>query len=157
MFYMPKYFKAEEIFPKLVIVANHGKMDQIWRLMDYRVLWTLDMLREYFGTAVCNDYQWGGKNSYRVYRPAIDLIDVEHIKQTGDIKPAWSSFTSQHCFGRAADCKFAFVTAADVRLDIRRYPMADRYKYITAIEDNVSWLHFDVRNWSVQKHGILFF
>ena len=29
------------------------------------------------------------------------------------------------------------------------------FKYITCIEDKVSWLHFDVRNWNKKEDGIL--
>lgn len=168
MYYKPNrnIFTEEEFFPRSV-VYNHKLKDtinrSIWRLMDGRVIWTAVQLRNYFGTMIINDYKWGGKNQYRGYRPSIEIIDfkslnkVRSFKALSKLEPKFSSFTSQHCFGRAVDAKFRMVSAEEVREDIRKNQYAERYKYITAIENNVDWLHFDVRNWGKDKFGILFF
>jgi len=159
MYYQPKHFAAEEIFPPETIAEHKssGKFDQIWRLMDGRVLWTQDQFRERFGTMVCNDYMWGGSNRYRVYRPIIALVDWDHYRRFREIRVAWSSFTSQHCHGRGSDSKFKKVTAEEVRQDIKKNPDHEAFKYITAVEDKVSWLHFDTRSWNRTQSGILFF
>ncbi|MGD9156793.1 MAG: hypothetical protein PVG39_00165 [Desulfobacteraceae bacterium] len=159
MYYKPKHFVVEEIFPPGIIAEHNsiGKLDQIWRLMDWRVLWTQDQLRERYGSMICNDYLWGGSNQYRVYRPAIGLIDWDYFRRFREVKAKWSSFTSQHCFGRASDSKFKKVTTEEVRQDIKRNPDHEAFRYITAVEDKVSWLHFDTRSWNRTESGILFF
>lgn len=158
MNYIPKYFTPEELFPKQVI-QNHtlnGKIkSSIWRLIDSRVAWTADQLRKLFGPLTVNDYKFGGPNQYRGLRPAQELIDWEHYNQTGELKTIFSSFTSQHCFGRALDMVSKSVSAEEIRVDIKKNPRTE-YQHITAIEDGVSWLHFDVRNNGGYK-GILFF
>jgi len=164
MYYKPKYFIPEEIFPESVVrlhtFLSKGKVivsEKIWRLVDSRVLITLDRLRDRFGTIVVNDYRWGGKNQYRGYRPALDLIDKYYLEETGIYRPKWSSFTSQHCFGRAIDCKFKYKTSQEVRDDIKKNFSELTYQDITAIEESVDWFHFDVRSWDRKTNGILFF
>lgn len=171
MYSVPKDFPflPEEIFPKKVI-ADHmknGILDlQIWRLIDSRIIYTLHAIRNLHGTTVVNDYLWGGNNSYRGYRPPIELVNLKDLIEQlaaynpGDkitIKALWSGFTSQHCLGQAIDCKFKYKSADEVREHIKTFPQHPAYKYITAVEDGVSWLHFDVRNWDVAKSGVLFF
>lgn len=157
MYYQPKHFVAEEIFPPETIAEHKsaGKFDQIWRLMDGRVLWTQDQLRERYGTMICNDYAWGGNNRYRVYRPTAALIDWDHYRRFREVKAKWSSFTSQHCHGRGSDSKFTKISAEEVRRDIKKNPDHDAFQYITCIEEGVSWLHFDTRAWDKSRGGIL--
>jgi hypothetical protein len=172
MYTEPKYFCAEEIFPPEVIVMhkkNGNIQNSIWRLMDGRIIWTIDQLREKYGTMIINDYLWNGVNKYRGYRPVISLIDWSKLAnqiekfppmlKQGEfvINPAWSSFTSQHCMGRAIDCKFRLSTSEEVRQDIKKHSDDPAYKYIAAVEEGVSWLHFDTRSWDREKNGILFF
>lgn len=158
MYFHPnkRYFQAQEFFPPEVIV-NHDKAGtidpQIWRIFDWRVLWTAEKLRERFGTMVINDYLWNGRNEYRGYRPVESIIDIRRFLRDGEVLPLWSSFTSQHCFGRAIDAKFRKYTAEEIRQDIRRNPDRNDYQYITCVEENVSWLHFDTRSWT--SGGIL--
>ena len=106
MSYIPEYFIPEELFTKKTI-SDHTKngiiADTIWRLIDSRVTWTADQLRKRFGSISINDYKFGGQAQYRGYRPVIELIDKEQLHITGQITPTFSSFTSQHCFGRALD------------------------------------------------------
>jgi len=146
----PKIFKPQEIFPPHIIDKYTNKSGDIyqaiWRLMDSRTLWTAVKLRELFGTMIINDYLWGGHNLNRGFRDPITLIDKNHFIQTGEIIAEWSSFTSQHCFGRALDSSFKKVLAENVRVYIIQNKGRDEFKYITAIEKEVSWLHFDVRN-----------
>lgn len=156
MYYKPKHFREEEWFSPAVMAQNDTS--RIWRLVDYRILWTMDALREYFGVPVTmNDYLWGGGNKYRGFRSYDELVDTVYLRKTGVIRPKFSSFTSQHTLGRAADSKFRNIPAEEIRNDIRANPDAIRYQYITAVEDEVSWLHIDVRNWETTTSGILFF
>lgn len=160
MYYIPKHFAIEEIFPPEVVeehLENGIVKENIWRIIDERVLITADNLRERFGTMVVNDYLWGGKNKYRGFRPVKSLVDVDYFRRYRELKVSWSSFYSQHCFGRAIDCKFKNATAEEVREDIRKNPYDLSYHLITAVEDGVGWLHFDIRSWNKEQNGILFF
>ncbi len=124
--YIPKYFKPEELVPPDIFEKRGDKSIE---LIDERVLFTLDRLRETFGTCTVNNWSYGGPYSQSGLRTS----DSE------DYSP-----TSQHTFGRAMDCKFKNVPAAQVREQVIENKIL--YPYITFIEDDVSWFHFDVRN-----------
>ena len=117
--------------------------------MDSRVTWTAVQLRKLFGTMICNDYLWGGKNTNRGFRNMIELIDWEYYKQTGEIITFFSSITSQHCYGRGLDSTFKKILVKDVRDYIIKHNDKEEFKYITALEKDVPWLHFDVRNFQM--------
>lgn len=162
MYYKPpkNLFVTEEFFPAELIQRelNAGRsVNEIWRLMDWRIVWTQVEIRKYFGKpCVLNDYKWGGRNQYRGFRPFVDMVRDDHYI-TERIVPEFSSFTSQHCFGRATDSKTIGITAEEIRDDIKNNPMAERYKYITAVELNTSWLHIDCRPWNKEAFGIFYF
>ncbi|MEH6347773.1 MAG: hypothetical protein V7785_21945 [Bermanella sp.] len=111
--------------------------EKAWALLDERALKTLDQLREKFGPITINDWSWGGSNEYRGFREPDCKIGAGY---------------SQHRFGRAFDCQFNGVSAFEVRKQILSNPQD--FPFITSLEMNVSWLHFDVRNYA---HGILKF
>lgn len=138
------------------MINNNHMGEQIWRLMDERVLRTAEFLRHRFGTMIINDYIWYGSNQYRGFRPWTALLNMMEYCSTGVARATWSSFHSQHCFGRAIDAKFKSVTAEEIRLDIKANPERKEYQFITCVEDGVDWLHFDCRSWSTTPHGILF-
>ena len=163
MFYIPppKIFVPQEIFPPHVIAKHtdkNGDIDNvIWRLMDPRCLWSAVQLRDQFGPMTVNNYLWKGENKNRGYRDAISLIDQEYFKQTGIIRASWSSFTSQHCFGRALDSSFKNILVKEVRSYIIVNRKREYFKYITAIEKEVPWLHFDTRNFRLGNERIFIF
>ena len=134
--YRPRYFRVEELVPPEIYQARG---DQAIELMDERVLVTLDLLREQFGSCVVNDWCFGG--SYE--QSGLRTPDAPEY-----------SYTSQHSFGRAADCKFYNTSAHDARQYVIRNK--HRFKLISFLEDDVDWFHFDVRNtrpillWSAQ-------
>ncbi len=111
--------------------------EKAWSLLDERALKTLDRLREKFGPITINDWSWGGSNEYRGLREPECKIGADY---------------SQHRFGRAFDCKFRDISADTVREYILSNPK--EFPFITSLEMNVTWLHFDVRNHSL---GILKF
>jgi hypothetical protein len=49
------------------------------------------------------------------------------------------------------------VTAEEIRQDIIAQPNGATYKYITAIELDISWLHYDVRNHDKNDLGLFSF
>lgn len=163
MFYIPsvEVFRPEEFFPPHIVKKHTDKNGNIqpwiWRLMDSRVTWTSVKLRQRFGCMIMNDYLWGGQNENRGFRDPISLIDWDEYKETSIIKASWSSFTSQHCFGRAGDSKFKETLAEEARQYIIKHKGEDDFKHITAIEKGVTWLHFDVRNFKVADQRFFIF
>jgi hypothetical protein len=160
MYYKPNsnYFKPQELMPPEYLDGHIFKgnvQDQVWRVFDWKVLYTCDRLREKYGSMIINDYLWGGNNRYRGYRPAMSLLDKDEFYVDGIPRAKWSSFTSQHCFGRAVDAKFKKYSAEEIRKDILADPYSEEFKYITCIEADVSWLHFDTRCWNKNLNGIL--
>ena len=144
--YVPKYFVLQEFFPKDYLDQVHSKMgERLWLLIDNRVLWTADHLRERYGSVIANDWLWRTNrvtskyaNNYRGFRPSDCNI---------------GAVFSQHKYGRALDCKFKHANVEEVRQEIIYNDTFD-FKYITAIEVDVPWLHFDVRNHDKKKHGV---
>lgn len=140
--YIPRHFKLQEFFPRDFITRVYPILgNRMWQLMDDRILWTMDRLRDRYDTVIMNDYLWGGRNQYRGYRPYDCVIGAEH---------------SQHKYGRASDCKFGKVSVDDVRNEIvsSEYGEIFEFKFITCVEMGVTWLHVDCRNHDVSKHGI---
>ena len=124
--YTPLYFEPFELVPPDIYAK---RKDQCFELIDERVLITLDILREVFGPCTINDWHWDGR-----------------FEQSGLRTPDAPEYspTSQHTFGRAMDCKFREHSSADVRSQVIDNRLL--FPYITFIEDDVDWFHFDVRN-----------
>lgn len=131
-----KYFKIEELVPKQILELGE---DLCWSFIDSRLIESLDAIREHFNKPVIvNNWSTGGKFSQRCLRTS-ESVGVK-----------WS----QHRFGRAADFDVVGMTAAQVRKEI----LANTYKfpYIQVMEDDVNWVHIDVRN-TQSKDGIILF
>ncbi len=165
MYYKPKHFCVEEWFSRKVVeeytISKSRRKriveDKIWRLLDFRIVWTKDKIREHFDCAFyMNDWRWGGHNHHRGYRSFEELLDPAELK-LGKIKSTLSTLTSQHCFGRGGDSKAEGIAPQEIIEDIKKHPNCERYKYITAVETGVSWLHLDMRNWDKARYGIFFF
>lgn len=126
------YFDWQELVPPEIFKAPPATGFAI--LFDPRLLITLIRLRERYGKPItCNNWhREGGSFRNRVLRPF------------GTIPKGGSSF-SQHFFGRAADLDVSGMTAAEVRADMQKNPKDPAFEYITCVEDNVTWVHFDVR------------
>lgn len=126
--YKCNYFDIHELVPKDVY-EKYG--ETAWKLMDDRILITIDKLRYRYGKMTINNYYWGGDRQWSGLR-------------TPD--SPYYNFTSQHSYGRAVDIIFKEVTTEEVRNDLLNNPDEDTFKLITAVELDVSWLHIDVRN-----------
>lgn len=129
--YKSNHFWTFELLPKSIYndLKLNNKLYYTWILLDDRVLKTLDTLREVFGPTYMNNWYWGGNNQYKGLRPFDSEIGAKY---------------SQHLFGRAADPTFKNVTVEFVRNYV--FKNQDKFPYITAIEMNIPWFHFDVRN-----------
>ena len=131
-YYEPKWFIPQEYVPP-DIYDELG--DKSILLIDYRVLKTDDAIREFFNVPIFIN-TWYSDNliskigfyQYSGYRPFDCRIGAR-----------WS----QHKFGRASDKKLTGVNINTVRKEIIKNQK--HFRYITVIEDDVSWLHTDCR------------
>ena len=128
MIYKCKHFAIHELVPPQVF---EDRGDKAWELLDDRLLYTLDQLRNRYGRITVNKWHWGGDRLW------------SGLRTSGS--PYYSQY-SQHSFGRAADCLFNELSAEKVRVDIMANPNDPAFEYINSVELDVSWLHFDVRN-----------
>jgi hypothetical protein len=125
-YYKPKHFKIQEFVPPEVYAALGEKASLV---MDNRMLITADTIREYFGKPVTiNDWVFGGERVLSGFRAAGCKIGAAY---------------SQHKFGRAFDIIIKEIPAEVARKEI--LSNRDVFKYITAMESGVSWLHVDCR------------
>jgi hypothetical protein len=138
--YVPKHFQLYELVPQEEYWKYIKKGDMFWWMFDRDLLVILDNLRNMFGKMVINDWYWGGENQYRGWRP-MDIF--------------LGSALSQHKFGRAVDVTTLETSVNTIREYIRNNQK--RFPTLSAVEDDVSWLHIDTRNWDRTKNGILFF
>jgi hypothetical protein len=130
----PRFFSPEELVPKLIFTMLK---ERSLILIDSRILITIDRLRERYGKFFINDWSFeGGTREQCGWRPS--------DSKTGEM-------FSQHRFGRAVDMHPQAVDVAEIHHDLRKLPDRPCYEYITAVEDNVPWLHIDVRNNSTGK------
>ena len=84
VYYRCRFFKIEELVDP-VTLGKYGPA-KCWTLLDSRILYSIDCLREFFGPLVVNTWHKGGRFKHRGYRPA-----------------GVGSATSQHRAGRAID------------------------------------------------------
>ena len=128
MIYKCRYFKIYELVSRR-FYQQYGQ--RAWQFLQIKPLITADRLRERYGKTKINDYRWNGKRQWAGLRTP---------------ESPFYSDTSQHSFGNGFDPIFKHVTAEEVREDIVKKPNLKAFEYITAIELDVSWFHFDCRN-----------
>ncbi len=126
--YKCKHFAIHELLPPHLFNQMGEKG---WKLLDPRMLWTLDQLRDRYGSMTVNSYYWGGKREWSGLRTP---------------NSPYYSETSGHTTGTAADVLFARHRSQKVRDDIFENPDDKAFKFITELELGISWFHFSVRN-----------
>ncbi len=117
----------DEYIPRELYLKFKDKPHILIGLLDRRLVMADQMLRDVFGSVTINNWFVGGERNWSGIR-------------TPD-SPYYSE-TSQHSWGRASDKLFKNVTAQEVREYIKG--MYEELG-ITCIEENVSWVHSDVR------------
>lgn len=132
MIYKCKYFDLSELMPDEMI-EKYG--EQCWQFLDYRLLVTLDFIREKLNRPI---YVNGNGFNYRGYRP-------NTYKD--------SLYASQHLHGRAADFDVEGMLANEVRNWLKNN--ANQLPFPIWVEDGVNWVHIDVRQ--SDKGQIYFF
>ena len=126
--YLPKNFIIQEFVPKSVY-TKFG--DNAYWFLDPNLIYTIDKIRDYYKKPITvNNWHTGGKFQYRGLR-------------TNEC-PEYTPF-SQHALGNALDFDIEGVAAADVRKWILNNSASEMCKYISCIEDGVSWVHMDTR------------
>ena len=142
--FKPSNFKIQELVSDIIYQKYQFKPYLLWNVFDERLLYTLDRLGKRYGKLVMNDWLWrrhdSNANRYRGWRDPSCTIGAA---------------LSQHKFGRAGDVIPVETTAEQIRQDILFSPFHQDFKFITCIEADVSWLHFDVRPRDKRKDGIL--
>lgn len=156
--YKPEHFELRELLSEhywRTMWPLYG--DRLWQIFDERLLITMDRIRERYQCAFIMNTWF--KNSlviaykYHEWRGYRDHTS-EYVEKNGS--EGYGNI-SQHRFGRAADMVPTGLPAAEIRTQIINSPNHEDFKYITAIEKDVSWLHIDVRNHDKEKHGIKIF
>lgn len=141
VYYKPKKFIAKEfVDPQTYSIRGEKSLE----LIDARMLWTMDELRNYFKKSITiNNWCYGGERTWSGLR-------------TTD-SPYYSKY-SQHTFGRAIDFIVSDMESAEVRAAIKKNFNKSQFKYITAIEDfdGMDWVHIDCRS-SDRKNGLQIF
>ena len=147
MSYIPNFFKAEELVPPNIYNELDGNINKICFLFDNRLLWTIDQIRRKYGPCIINNWKSDGMFSERGLR--------DFNSKTG---AKWS----QHKFGRAIDIDIyqgsdlsTRIPPQKIRQDILDDPWCDSFKYITALEMDINWLHISTQNWNKKQNGIL--
>lgn len=124
---LTKNLFLDEYIPEAMYRTLQKKPHILIGLLDRRLVMADQMLRDRFGPVTINNWWYGHKRNWSGIRTP---------------ESPYYSATSQHTFGRASDKIFTHVTAAEVRDYIRG--MYEELG-ITCIEENVSWVHSDVR------------
>jgi len=117
----------DEYIPKDLYLKYEKNQMLLIGLIDRQLVRADQLLRIQFGPVTINNWWNEGERQWSGIR-------------TSD-SPDFSE-TSQHTFGRASDKLFKDVTALEVRQYIRQ---KWQILGITCIEDNVNWVHSDVR------------
>jgi len=125
--YKCNHFRIYELVPPHIYAQFRA---QAWQFMDDRLLKSLDILRDLYGPIIINNYMHGGEREWSGLRTP---------------NSPYYSPTSQHSFGRAADCLFRDTDVELVRKHIISKTIPARI-HITAVELGTSWLHIDCRN-----------
>jgi phospholipase C len=130
---LTKNLFLDEYIPKVLYLKYRNKPWILQGLIDCRLVKADQMLRDYFGSVMINNWWvWVNNCGY-------DLRQWSGLRTPAspDYKPE-----SQHTFGRASDKLFTNATAEEVRIYIKKNFLT---LGITSIEENVSWVHSDVR------------
>jgi hypothetical protein len=131
MIFKPKYFKIQELVDPDTL-TRYGE-DYCWKtFFDKRLLIQIDLLREYFGKPITiNNWNEGGEFKYRGFRQSNCTVGATN---------------SQHRFGRAVDFDVQGLTADEVRKEICKFKYLPSFKFISRMEDLVTWVHIDCAN-----------
>lgn len=119
----------DEYIPRELYLKYQSRPQILVGLLDKRLIMADQKLRDKFGSVTINNWWNDGPRQWSGIR----------TPESPEYSP-----TSQHTFGRASDKLFSHAPAELVRAYIRENWLT---LGITCIEDEVSWVHSDVRFW----------
>ena len=126
-------FIIQELVPRSVYL---DRGERAWQLIDYRLIDNMNALRTQLGVSITvNDWLWDGDRD----QSGLRVIGQEYYKPY-----------SQHTFGRATD-SICEIPAQEIR-ELIREGIYIKLPHHACFEDNVSWLHMDVRNTANGSH-----
>lgn len=128
--YKLKHFKVQEFVDKQ---TYNKRGDNAISVIDWRMLWTADAIRDYFNKPLTiNNWFNGGDREWSGIRYSNS--------------PYYSQF-SQHSYGRALDFLINGIDSVEIRKTIINNPNEEAFQYITTIEDYIGmeWVHIDCR------------
>lgn len=129
MFYKPKYFVIQELVDQETYI-KFG--ERALGFFNPLLLISIDGVREFFNSPLTiNNWHKGGDFQWRGLRTKECEVGASY---------------GMHRFGGAIDTDIKGVTAEEARKAIIENKDDERLKYITCLEDDVNWLHLDVRN-----------
>lgn len=140
-----QYFDIQELVCKHV----YTKFGQVaWSFFDERILETLLVIREKLGKPIyVNNWQVGGNLTQRGLRCNVCLLVAE--------KTALEKvYMSTHIQGNGIDFDVQGMSAAEVRGWIIKNQIL--LPYPVRLEDNVSWVHLDMRTDGEKGKVVLF-
>jgi hypothetical protein len=117
--------------------------------IDERIIITADQVWEHFNnihersTVTINNWCYGGEYKYRGFRPASCTVDAK--------KSMHREIDGHKC--GAIDFGVEHFTAKEVRDEIMSHP--EKFPHITRLEDNVPWVHADIKK--TGRKGIYLF
>ena len=126
--YIPEHFSIKELVDKQTY-SDRG--ERAIELLDPYMLWTIDRLRERYGSITINNWSFGGQYQFSGFRPKNCSIGALY---------------SQHRLGKAFDLKFKNYTPEQIRSQIKVNKDEDDFKYISCVElETKTWVHIDSR------------
>ena len=122
--YKPQHFRPWDLVHPS-IWNFHG--ESVLYLLDPRMLWTLDRLREQFGEIIINNWHSGG------FRMKSGLYQTET--------------PTSHSLGRGFDLVFSEYFPETIRENMKQFPRDEIFQYITRCGGKErQWLHIDNMN-----------
>lgn len=155
--YEPRYFAPAELVSKPVyeavtalakaLYADNQDMREryirytIYSLFEPDLLKSLDFLRELYGPAIINNWKNNGDFQQRGMRtPESEYYNPGSMH----------SLRSNRLVG-ACDLSFSDYTAEEIREDIKKRESEGESMPFTRMEDEVTWIHVDVKETGLDK------
>ncbi len=144
--YIPKYFEPYELIPPELytydMMVSEEARQRAYEMIDERLLIIIDIIRGEIIKAplICNTWYQDGNRKYSGLRTENCKVGVRE---------------SQHKLGKAVDLICSKYTAYQMRQMI--LDNQHLLPYPIRMEDNVSWLHIDVKDMDYKGQKIYLF
>ncbi|WP_051177326.1 hypothetical protein [Halodesulfovibrio aestuarii] len=145
--YIPQHFSIEELLPPPVLLPAPFKAayckdkSALFRLFDYRILLTLDRLRDRYGPCLVNNWHWFSETEWKNGAAEMFRFSGWRPVDCGE-----GAALSEHKLFRAMDCKFSKTIPDEIWDEMLADARAPQFEYMQRIEafGGMSWFHFDI-------------